>query len=324
LDQKKPSVFTIRPPRPSWAPSLQESDAWIAQHHKPASVPDDPKFVSSRCVSLIRELRCQRGEVSRSLPDHSWATELKAADKQRGQVWALVLNQAGLRSLFPASFYAFVSLADECTDDDIIRRDLRRTKPEHPLFQKEWLLQCLFRVLRAFAILDPEVGYSQGMAFVVANFLLHIPDEECVFWCFLQLLTHPFWNVRSLYLGGLSALKCAFEEYEGLLNVWRPRLARKLAGKDVLSAMYLTSWLLTLFTTKFSEGFAAKAWNNFFMRGIKACFETSLSVMDGLSPKLLHMSFEDISVLLTGELSAVEFSRNIALTKRRAKSPTRQ
>jgi hypothetical protein len=44
----------------------------------------------------------------------------------------------------------------------------------------------LLNVLRGYAIYDRRVGYSQGMSYIVALLMLHIPDEQLVFWCFVR------------------------------------------------------------------------------------------------------------------------------------------
>jgi hypothetical protein len=41
----------------------------------------------------------------------------------------------------------------------------------------------LFNVMKAYAVMDPEVGYCQGSAFIVGMLLLNMPEEDafCVF-----------------------------------------------------------------------------------------------------------------------------------------------
>lgn len=46
----------------------------------------------------------------------------------------------------------------------------------------------LYNVLKAYANLDPEVGYMQGMNFLAAMFILNVCNEEDAFWCFLYLM----------------------------------------------------------------------------------------------------------------------------------------
>ena len=63
--------------------------------------------------------------------------------------------------------------------------DLCRTFPKHRQF-RESLAQStgqksLYNVLKAYCLLDTEVGYCQGLSFVVGLILIYLPDEEDAF-----------------------------------------------------------------------------------------------------------------------------------------------
>jgi len=72
----------------------------------------------------------------------------------------------------------------------MISKDVARTLSELKLWQED--LNCgnnkLFNVLKAFANYDNEVGYVQGLNYVVAMMLYYINDEEQVFWCLMSLM----------------------------------------------------------------------------------------------------------------------------------------
>jgi GTPase-activating protein len=55
---------------------------------------------------------------------------------------------------------------------------LDRTYPSHIKFRGLEGKQSLYRVLRAYAVKDPEVSYTQGMSFIVAMFLIFLSEEE--------------------------------------------------------------------------------------------------------------------------------------------------
>jgi hypothetical protein len=46
----------------------------------------------------------------------------------------------------------------------------------------------LYNILHAYACLDVEVGYSQGMNFIAGMLLLNIPEEEDAFWCLVSIM----------------------------------------------------------------------------------------------------------------------------------------
>ena len=46
----------------------------------------------------------------------------------------------------------------------------------------------LFNILLAYANYDTQVGYVQGLNYIAAMLLMHIQDEEKVFWCIVFIL----------------------------------------------------------------------------------------------------------------------------------------
>ena len=64
-----------------------------------------------------------------------------------------------------------------------IEVDLHRTLPEKKLFQEKDGLgqQALSNILCAYANYDPEVGYCQGMGYIVAYLILQLKNEELSF-----------------------------------------------------------------------------------------------------------------------------------------------
>jgi hypothetical protein len=65
-----------------------------------------------------------------------------------------------------------------------IELDLHRTFYTHELLvEKEGEGQKkLFRILAAYARVNPAVGYCQGMSYVAAVLLMNMPEEPA-FWC---------------------------------------------------------------------------------------------------------------------------------------------
>ena len=73
-------------------------------------------------------------------------------------------------------------------------RELPRLEPvksvpaEHQPTWRTAQADRLTNVLQAYALLDPAVGYCQGMNEIAARFLDAIPDESEAFWCFEKFL----------------------------------------------------------------------------------------------------------------------------------------
>ena len=63
---------------------------------------------------------------------------------------------------------------------DIISIFTGRTFPSHPYFSPQLGhgQLCLFNVLKAYSVLDEEVGYCQGLSFVAGILLMHMKEQD--------------------------------------------------------------------------------------------------------------------------------------------------
>lgn len=66
--------------------------------------------------------------------------------------------------------------AQESSCESVILRDINRTFPAHDFFKETGGLgqDSLYRISKAYAVHDEEVGYCQGLSFLVASLLLHV------------------------------------------------------------------------------------------------------------------------------------------------------
>jgi hypothetical protein len=110
------------------------------------------------------------------------------------------------------------------TSDDI-EKDIERTFPRHELFTHGGAGQDLLRrVLRAYANIDQECGYCQGMSFIAAMFIMYLP-EDLAFYGFLTAMSRikpqssgPRCNLplRSMFLPTLAELQRVLVVYDKL------------------------------------------------------------------------------------------------------------
>lgn len=58
----------------------------------------------------------------------------------------------------------------------MIQRDINRTFPAHDYFKEAGGVgqDALFKISKAYAVYDEEVGYCQGLSFLAAALLLHV------------------------------------------------------------------------------------------------------------------------------------------------------
>lgn len=102
---------------------------------------------------------------------------------KRGDVWYYLaskfcMNQPPIDSSgFPNYDVPYEDLLKELTSfQHAILIDLGRTFPNHPYFSSPLGpgQLSLFNLLKGYSLLDPHVGYCQGLSFVAGVLLLHV------------------------------------------------------------------------------------------------------------------------------------------------------
>ena len=117
---------------------------------------------------------------------------------------------------------------DKFPDLEIIERDLNRTFPDNIHFQREAfqtdepeMIKSLRRVLVAFSLYNPKIGYCQSMNFLAGLLLLFL-DEEKSFWMLVLLTSKYLPGVHNVNLEGVNidqgVLMLCVKEY--LPEIW--------------------------------------------------------------------------------------------------------
>jgi hypothetical protein len=115
----------------------------------------------------------------------------------RGEIWVFLTKANQLLSNFSENVYKKLLSNTNPEVSQQIQKDLHRTYPEHRVFQEREGIgqQALNNVLNAYANYDPEVGYCQGMGFIVACLILQIRNEVLSFWAFVQIMHLHNWRL---------------------------------------------------------------------------------------------------------------------------------
>ncbi|EIW67913.1 hypothetical protein TREMEDRAFT_33160 [Tremella mesenterica DSM 1558] len=240
-------------------------------------------------------------EVARTRPK-----ELSRAIQQgipaviRGAIWQLMSSSksAALEETYKKL------LKETSPHEKAIAKDLSRTFPHHKYFQEGGGVgqESLFLVVKAYSLYDQEVGYTQGLAFIVAALLLNMPDEEA--FCVLVRLMDSY-NLRSHYLADMPGLQLRLFQFDRLIEDLLPLLHAHLLKKGVKSSMYASSWLLTLFANRFPLTLVYRVLDIIFAEGIEAIFRFSLALLQQSEDKLVQLEFENILTYLQSDLFEV-------------------
>jgi len=123
-----------------------------------------------------------------------------------------------------------------------ISRDIERTFQKYYAFRHISMVHKLSRVLNAIAIYDPELGYVQGMNFVVGAFLIHC-EEFIAFWLIIDLLYS--YEMRKVYEEGLGGMYHHSQVLERLIQKHLPKIYQHFEEVDVKVEMFMSDWVIS-------------------------------------------------------------------------------
>lgn len=129
--------------------------------------------------------------------------------------------------------------------------------------------ESLFHVLKSIAIKDPELGYCQGLGFLVGALLMYLGDEDTFFFALALLSSQSRFSLRSLFMPGFPALAMHNAILDVLFKKQMPSLHKHFRKCDITSPMYSTSWFLTLFASKLPLELVLRIWDILFAEGFK-------------------------------------------------------
>ncbi|XP_041097947.1 EVI5-like protein, partial [Polyodon spathula] len=132
----------------------------------------------------------------------------------RAIVWQLLGNATDMP--VKNQYSELLKMSSPC--EKLIRRDIARTYPEHDFFKGQDSLgqEVLFNVMKAYSLVDREVGYCQGSAFIVGLLLMQMPEEEA-FCVFVRLMQE--YRLRELFKPSMAELGLCIYQFEYMLQV---------------------------------------------------------------------------------------------------------
>lgn len=168
----------------------------------------------------------------------------------------------------------------------------------------------MFNLLKAYSLLDQEVGYCQGLSFVAGILLLHVDSEDEAF----ELMRHLLFNfgLRKQYLPSMNALHLQLYQITRLLRDHQYSIFEHFDRMDISPSLYAAPWFLTLFASQFPLGFVSRLLDLIFLYGIEAIFRVSLTLLTyHKAPLFKCSSLEQTMEFLRNDLVRID-DKNLA------------
>uniref|UniRef100_A0A673UXE3 TBC1 domain family member 4 n=1 Tax=Suricata suricatta TaxID=37032 RepID=A0A673UXE3_SURSU len=169
-----------------------------------------------------------------------------------------------------------------------------RTFPTHPYFSAQLGAGqlSLFNLLKAYSLLDKEVGYCQGISFVAGVLLLHMSEEQAFEMLKFLMYDQGF---RKQYRPDMMSLQIQMYQLSRLLHDYHRDLYNHLEENEISPSLYAAPWFLTLFASQFPLGFVARVFDIIFLQGTEVIFKVALSLLSSQEALIMECeSFESI------------------------------
>ena len=206
-------------------------------------------------------------------------------DSLRSNVWQLF---AEMKKFYQKDIFQKFSKEklDEDTEETIIK-DLDRTYPSCQLFTDKYGKgqRKLFNVLSAYSLYNKEIGYVQGMGFLVALFLIYM-DEESSFFMLDSIMKK--YEMKGTYINGFPDLQKKFYVLLNLEKKFLPKIYEIFRRDTVLPSLYSSEWFICLFAKDLHFNFLVRIFDCFLLEGQKVIYRFALAFLKAKEKKFFQ------------------------------------
>lgn len=204
----------------------------------------------------------------------------------RGIIWQLVARS---KSLQLEELYMHLK-NETSAHERAIKRDLTRTS----FFTNVEAINKadeLYNVIKAYSLFDPDVGYTQGMAFIAVPLIMNMTESEC--FCLLVTLMKEY-HLRELFCPDMQGLHLLLHQFDGLLEQKLARLYNHLIRQGISLSMYASQWFLTFFSYKFPLDVVLRIFDIVITEGMEALLRFAVNLMVRNENSLLLLQFDGL------------------------------
>ncbi len=180
----------------------------------------------------------------------------------------------------------YLELLERDIEDNLIeeiKQDIKRTDLNDDNSKEN--LNKLYRILYTIPSLDKEIGYCQGLNFIV-SFLLKVTfynEIDCFY-----LLIYILERIRGYYIQGFPLLKINMFVFNYFFKKLFPKLSEHFNKLEIPNELWIGKWMQTLFILNMSFNELCRVWDCLFVFGLDFFITISLSIMHYFENDLLE------------------------------------
>ncbi|XP_056328995.1 ecotropic viral integration site 5 protein homolog isoform X2 [Danio aesculapii] len=205
----------------------------------------------------------------------------------RAVVWQLLCDSGNVSVRLQYSDL----LQSSSTSETLIHRDLVRIFAQHHLFHNHQSIcqETLFNVLKAYSVLDQEIGYCKGSVFIVGLLLTQMAEEEA-FCVFVRLMKD--FRMRELYKSSRDELGCCIYQFDSMIKEQLPELHSHFQTQGFQTSVFSSSWFYSVFLSSLPIPAAMRIFDIFMCEGLEIVFRVGLAVLHMKQTELIKLDNE--------------------------------
>ena len=168
-----------------------------------------------------------------------------------------------------------------------IHKDLNRTFYTHK-FKEGNGKMVLNNILTVIAFIRPEIGYCQGMNFIVGALINLIDNEEKCFWIFLYFIDSI--DLKKLFSQNIPEYLIKLYQLHYFVNEKFPKLTQILKRNQINLDIFFGKWILTIFSNFLPFETLYNIWDLFIIDKWKAVFKFSIIIVKYMKDELMNMN----------------------------------
>ena len=151
----------------------------------------------------------------------------------------------------------------------------------------------LNNILMAIAFIRPEIGYCQGMNFIVGALINFIDNEEKCFWIFLYFIDNI--ELKMLYLQNVPDYLIKLYQLNYFIKEKYPKLLPHLKTNQINPDIFFSKWILTIFSNFLPFEILYNVWDLFIIDKWKAIFKFSIIIIHYMKDALMNLDLYTFS-----------------------------
>ncbi|ODV64002.1 TBC domain-containing protein [Ascoidea rubescens DSM 1968] len=228
----------------------------------------------------------------------------------RSKIWGLILGGSDKFGNLKNKW--FQDLFNNLNDDNspylrIIINDLNRIFPNLHYFNNELNdgQLNLKKILNAYSIYDSEIGYCQGLPFLISILLFHFKNNSITFLSLTKIFeNNKNKNFKKIFDKKMTGLSLWFYQFDSIFAKFLPDLYNYFDLLKIDSKIFLSQWFLSFFAVSCPFQILIKLFDLMILEGFQpTIFKISLIILKKNENLLLNIDNEDIEVIYQHLLS---------------------